>query len=814
MSILYTFNIVCFLSFGLFSTATSPRAAALQAKEMQTLRNQLEDSSRWNSSLQSRLDEMRQRVGGVGRDIDPGHTSVIEDRTSFYAEGSDPGQQSLQTVPELQREVASLKTQLQEAEDRRRSLEDALDRQEVESLRSIPGQEEDSPSVAVTNAYQKRIHDLEKRLGDSEQQKQSAKQQLEAALLNQSRGDEEEGPVVAILKQQLDQAKTLLREKDHQLQQKEQQNQTLRHHLGIGPDSPIHPGRSMLANLHQQNARLQQDGQDLVDKNQALARQLQTYQTQVIKLQQVNNALQQQVESPPEGESSREDHLVPMLKNQLDQAKALIHEKDQQNQILRELLRIGPDAPLEEGKAFIDKLQKRNEHLKSKLNQAIQGAEELKAELASITSELDNLKHATPRSINPEISRLQKQLRNAQNLNELLKKHIDLNSTSDTDQPGFNPELIVDMAKEIERLQDQLSQSHDKVKAAPSTGLTMGDNGKSALKVSPVDASALGALRQELHRSHSELEDLKRKYRALQVKLQATEGTVHHQADRINRYRREMHNVGLAPPSTPKRVHSDSNLLHISNTRVSPRRLSGINLSMFVPEEGDSSTSTSPCPSERGGLDDVSVSEFGKTDNLDDLKQQVSMLKNQVDRYKRIIRHLQRRLRSEEHSRSPNRAPSPMSDSSSSGWFELTANQDAFERLKQEVDNLRSQVQESNDANATLKNMNNELQEQLQVVDAAAATRGRCISDEMLKSQDGEIDQLKKQLQESHNLCELLKSMLNEALSAMEEVMEKHGGDTEKGSDVTLSKITHVQYKMQKSIDLAERLKKVLEGQF
>ena len=94
---------------------------------MQTLRNQLEDSSRWNASLQSRLDEMRQRVGGVGRDVDPEQTTGNDQHIPFSTEISDSRQQPLQTIPELQQEVASLKTQLQDAEHRRRSLEDALD---------------------------------------------------------------------------------------------------------------------------------------------------------------------------------------------------------------------------------------------------------------------------------------------------------------------------------------------------------------------------------------------------------------------------------------------------------------------------------------------------------------------------------------------------------------------------------------------------------------------------------------------------------------------------------------------------------------
>ena len=43
-------------------------------------------------------------------------------------------------------------------------------------------------------------------------------QQLEAVMLNQNQPEPDGGPVVPILKQQLDQAKTLLMEKDRKLQ--------------------------------------------------------------------------------------------------------------------------------------------------------------------------------------------------------------------------------------------------------------------------------------------------------------------------------------------------------------------------------------------------------------------------------------------------------------------------------------------------------------------------------------------------------------------------------------------------------------------
>ena len=45
----------------------SPYDAAYQ-REIQELKSRLEDSERWNASLQTRLNELQPRVGGVGRD--------------------------------------------------------------------------------------------------------------------------------------------------------------------------------------------------------------------------------------------------------------------------------------------------------------------------------------------------------------------------------------------------------------------------------------------------------------------------------------------------------------------------------------------------------------------------------------------------------------------------------------------------------------------------------------------------------------------------------------------------------------------------
>ena len=59
---------------------------------------------------------------------------------------------------------------------------------------------------------------MQTKLSQSEAERKMLMQQLEAVMLNQNQPEPDGGPVVPILKQQLDQAKTLLMEKDRKLQ--------------------------------------------------------------------------------------------------------------------------------------------------------------------------------------------------------------------------------------------------------------------------------------------------------------------------------------------------------------------------------------------------------------------------------------------------------------------------------------------------------------------------------------------------------------------------------------------------------------------
>ena len=63
-----------------------------------------------------------------------------------------------------------------------------------------------------------------------------------------------------------------------------------------------------------------------------------------------------------------------------------------------------------------------------------------------------------------EINNLKKHLKHTENLNNLLKKQLELNTQSENAPSGFNPELIVKMAQEIDRLKEELDVTRGKLR--------------------------------------------------------------------------------------------------------------------------------------------------------------------------------------------------------------------------------------------------------------------------------------------------------------------------------------------------------------
>ncbi|XP_028318007.1 CDK5 regulatory subunit-associated protein 2 isoform X2 [Gouania willdenowi] len=93
----------------------------IDPNEMESLRNQLEDAHRWNTSLQARLGEIQNRGGGVGGAKDGVDSfSLVGDQTSYLSicveEGHDKSlsqlsvQELIQKVQELENYVSELQT--------------------------------------------------------------------------------------------------------------------------------------------------------------------------------------------------------------------------------------------------------------------------------------------------------------------------------------------------------------------------------------------------------------------------------------------------------------------------------------------------------------------------------------------------------------------------------------------------------------------------------------------------------------------------------------------------------------------------------
>ncbi|XP_061764194.1 CDK5 regulatory subunit-associated protein 2 isoform X13 [Nerophis ophidion] len=104
--------------------------SAVDPKELESVRHQLEDAQRWNTSLQTRLGAIQDRGGGVGGAKDCGDTlSFICDQTSYMSicvgEGQDYSSplELKQKVLELQDCVSRLETLNSELKNRLSSLE-------------------------------------------------------------------------------------------------------------------------------------------------------------------------------------------------------------------------------------------------------------------------------------------------------------------------------------------------------------------------------------------------------------------------------------------------------------------------------------------------------------------------------------------------------------------------------------------------------------------------------------------------------------------------------------------------------------------
>ncbi|XP_059840428.1 myomegalin isoform X5 [Hypanus sabinus] len=158
-----------------------------------------------------------------------------------------------------------------------------------------------------------------------------------------------------------------------------------------------------------------------------------------------------------------------------------------------------------------------------------------------------------------EIIKLTVKLQNSETIISLLKEQLELNS-SQTGEKRFNPELIVNMAKEIERLKSELSltqvqyskadmqQCDRRTKQARPHSLDLGillsQSNNEALyltdvvqQVASVSPWHHGQFGQQSKQFQSELAEYRQQNKELQEKLVVTEATVKAQDNQLQQYK-------------------------------------------------------------------------------------------------------------------------------------------------------------------------------------------------------------------------------------------------------------------------------------
>ena len=135
-------------------------------------------------------------------------------------------------------------------------------------------------------------------------------------------------------------------------------------------------------------------------------------------------------------------------------------------------------------------------------------------------ADLGGARKETPGFLASQVTKLQAQLKQAQNVNALMKRQIELNTKSDAAPMGFNPELVVQMSNEIQNLKsqrDDLLKKLSDIKAQPAVTISStspGDVGESreensrTPKWQKTDVTGSGTAAPPSGAEHSKVEEL------------------------------------------------------------------------------------------------------------------------------------------------------------------------------------------------------------------------------------------------------------------------------------------------------------------
>ncbi|XP_078074489.1 myomegalin isoform X2 [Mustelus asterias] len=437
-----------------------------------------------------------------------------------------------------------------------------------------------------------------------------------------------------------------------------------------------------------------------------------------------------------------------------------------------------------------------------------------------------------------EIRNLTVKLRNSETIISLLKEQLELNS-SQIGEGRFNPELIVNMAKEIERLKSELNLSQTQYSS--QTGVHVRDRGTKRARpysldlgtllsqgneeipsvndadeqvtmqaVSPwhhVDAS-LGQQSRHGHQSNqlqTELAEYRQQNKELQEKLVVTEATVKAQDNQLQQYRDLLTESSVEQDS--KQVQVDLQDLGYETCGKSENEAEREEASS--PEYGEADLHLYPCYNEnmiqkhsslenpgsstsnpsfpltikpclRKGL---AFKNGGKSNDIAMLQQHVNELKEQLTESDKIIRSLQSRIRSF----------STTSDYASS--LERTHNTalgDIFEALQfdelydDEVwqsdggDYCQATTQSDTEIKKLIHRVTT-LESQLKSAKMTGpSSKGGSWSgkyDCLIQAQARELSHLRQKMREGRGICHILKQHLGDTTKSFEELLRANDID-------------------------------------
>ncbi|XP_058843038.1 uncharacterized protein LOC117422421 isoform X2 [Acipenser ruthenus] len=385
---------------------TDAQTGLIDPREMETLKHQLEDAQRWNTSLQARLGKIQGRGGGVGGTNDTSDTfSFTGDQTSYmsiYLGEHDELEGDIEnlSLPELRRKVQELLEYVKELQAFNKDLQNKASLTE----NSVEQDKQDILTLSSQNKL------LEKKLADAVK--------TNKALHDQLNREGQKSAQNVIKPQGKDQKIQTSPEKERNSKASPQGNRA--EHQGNKSSGIKPPGRkeSTSASPDSEKTELDLEDQNVVETE---------LKETSCRMETIGKELKTAEKPPCKDEGNNQNMEMEIAS-------------------LRSLLTETGSASVIELRNELARLNNENTNLQSILKE-MQSTEFKESCDDSGDGEIK-------KDLKKVVKRLKTELMDARKIIKLLKEQLELNSSMDNES-SFNPDLIVSMAKEIDHLKKE-----------------------------------------------------------------------------------------------------------------------------------------------------------------------------------------------------------------------------------------------------------------------------------------------------------------------------------------------------------------------